>query len=116
MLHGITFNKFFILVILLLILSTFYFWKKSISYENKLHTLSKVTNNCLTGLDITQQLINNCSNAYLIMTSCVSNLNICNVNSAKERLQMLNSEKQKLQYQLNILTEEIGSLTSTSKS
>lgn len=70
----------------------------------------KIMDNCIQTMKVADDLSKNCSQAYKIVGVCVSNLNVCDVVTEANKLDVLNRQKIEIENELWNLTEQSGSL------
>src|SRR5438270_1807115 len=103
--------KYVVLVIVpfLLGVGATYFYMTSLLEKNKTIT-RRIIDNCATSMSASQTLINSCSAAYDEVSSCVLNLNTCNMENSKKKLQKLNEQKNDTASKLENATKDLTNI------
>jgi hypothetical protein len=73
-----------------------------------------VLNNCMSRVKSTNDLVQNCSTAYSIISACVSKENSCDIKSSTNELKRLNEEKKIIELKLKAISEELSTITQES--
>lgn len=80
--------------------------------DNK-NITKRIVNNCADSLITSNDLINNCSEAYKSFGACVTNLDSCNLAESASKLDQLNQEKESINLKLKDLTKDIDGILNT---
>ena len=104
-------------------LTVYGFVKKDLdNLETMRKTGQKIISNCSQALEINNRMINNCSDAYTEITTCLSDTKHCNLQQASHRLDILNAEKILLEQKRDFndksakeIFEGLGGIMSTGK-
>ncbi len=88
-------------------------YKKDLK-ANKEITLG-IIDNSITAFEVSDALVNNCSDAYSEVVACFSNYKRCDLNSSQAKLEQLNDEKTMIQARLKTLIEAMDLIIAKKK-
>lgn len=75
--------------------------------KNNKELTVKILQNSILGLTASQNLALSCSRAYSVATTCVSNLNTCDIKQESQKLDKFNQEKEKANIEIEKSNKEL---------
>lgn len=97
----------------LLGLGVMYLYSRNELAVNKTFT-RRIIDNCITSLEASNILVNTCSSAYKEFGTCVLDLQSCNLEDSKKKLQTWNKQKEQAEEQIRNATKDMESIIFTS--